>query len=233
MRTIGLIGGMSWESTLSYYQLINQGIKRELGGLHSAKLVLHSVDFAEIEHLQHLQHWQKLAEILIDAAMKLEAAGADCVAICTNTMHKVAEQVENAISIPLLHIADATAKSLTPNQHFKVGLLGTQFTMEQDFYKARLTEKFGIEVLIPTLMQRQRVHDVIYQELCLGNIQQASKQAFIDVIHNLSERGAQAIILGCTEIALLVNQGDTEIKLYDTTAIHAEFIVQFAVSKLD
>lgn len=231
MRTIGLIGGMSWESTVSYYQLINQRVKNELGGLHSAKLILHSLDFAQIAQLQHHGNWHELAEILSCAAKKLELAGAECVAICTNTMHKIAEQVESAISIPLLHIADATAQKINNENKQKVGLLGTKFTMEQDFYCERLAQKFAIDVLVPNADQRQMVHDVIYQELCVGKISSNSKKAFIAVIDDLHKRGAQGIILGCTEIALLVDQSATAVTLYNTTALHAEFITQFALSE--
>ncbi|MFT4810613.1 MAG: aspartate racemase [Glaciecola sp.] len=221
MKTIGLIGGMSWESSVSYYQLINQGVKQQLGGLHSAKLVLVSVDFAEIETLQHQGDWQKTASILSDAAKSLEAAGADFFLICTNTMHMVASQVSDAVSIPLLHIADATGAQIVKNKMNTIGLLGTKFTMQQDFYKNRLTDKFAIDVLIPTDFEQEIIHQVIYQELCLGIVNKKSRSQYLHVIQNLMQRGAQGIILGCTEIGLLVHENDTTSKLYDTTRIHA------------
>ena len=221
MKTIGLIGGMSWESTASYYQLINQSIKQQLGGLHSAKLVLVSVDFAEIEVLQHQGDWQKTASILSDAAKSLEAAGADFFLICTNTMHKVASQVSDVVSIPLLHIADATGAQLVLNQVNTVGLLGTKFTMQQGFYKNRLIDKFSIDVLVPTDIEQDIIHRVIYQELCLGIVNEKSRNEYIDIMQNLTQRGAQGIILGCTEIGLLVHKNHTTSRLYDTTLIHA------------
>lgn len=230
MKTIGLIGGMSWESTVSYYQLINQEIKRKLGGLHSAKIVLHSLDFAEIERLQHQGSWSELAQILIDSALKLESAGAECVVICTNTMHKVSAQVESATTLPLIHIADATGLKLKKNDVSCVGLLGTAFTMKQDFYKARITQQFGIDVLIPYATDQDIIHKVIYQELCQGIVSDISKNQYLSIIDKLVSQGAQAIILGCTEIALLVDQKDTQIPLYNTTAIHAQAAVEFALS---
>ncbi|MEP4891906.1 MAG: aspartate/glutamate racemase family protein [Aliiglaciecola sp.] len=230
MGTIGLIGGMSWESTVSYYQVINQQVKTLLGGFHSAKIILHSVDFAQIEQLQHQGKWQELGDILADAARGLERAGAECVLICTNTMHKVADMVEQATKLPLIHIADATAKALIKNQIQKVGLLGTRFTMEQDFYKQRLQDKFAIEVVIPNQTERDLVHNVIYDELCLGKINPCSREAYLTIMQNLVDNGAQAIILGCTEIALLVSQNDTDIPLYNTTDIHALAAVDFALN---
>lgn len=220
---------MSWESTLSYYQQLNQGVKQALGGLHSAKICLYSVDFAPIEQLQHQGDWDKMADILIDAAKHVQAGGADFLLICTNTMHKVAPQIQTNISIPLLHIADATAKQLQADGISKVGLLGTMFTMEQDFYKQRLIEDFDIDVVVPRSESRQIVHDVIYQELCLGKISPISKEAYLSIMNELAADGAQAIILGCTEIALLVSQTDTNIPLYDTTSIHAKAAVEYAV----
>ncbi|RTE66240.1 aspartate/glutamate racemase family protein [Amphritea opalescens] len=230
MKTIGLLGGMSWESTTSYYTAINQGVKAQLGGLHSAKLVLLSVDFAEIEALQHQGNWQQTGVILAQAAQAVEAAGADFFLIGTNTMHKVAPQIEAAVSIPLLHIADATAEQLTTDGITKVGLLGTRFTMEQDFYRGRLTDSHGIEVLVPNEAQRQVVHQIIYDELCQGQIRDASRQAYLSIIADLAAQGAEAVILGCTEIALLVEQSDTSVPLYDTTAIHSAAAVQLALS---
>ena len=229
MKTIGLLGGMSWESTASYYATINQGIKEALGGLHSAKLVLYSVDFAEIEALQMAGDWEASAEILGSAGKSLAAAGAEFMLICTNTMHKVADEVETAAGIPLLHIADATAQALRADGIDRVGLLGTRFTMEQDFYAGRLQEQHGIEVLVPDADQRSRVHDVIYDELCLGKIEDSSRRDYLAIIDDLATRGARAVILGCTEIALLVDQSHTPVSLYDTTAIHAARAVQLAL----
>jgi aspartate racemase len=231
MKTLGLIGGMSWESTASYYAALNQGVKDALGGLHSAKIILNSVDFAEIEQLQHEGDWSTLGKMLADAAQSLERAGAECVMICTNTMHKVVPTIETVITIPILHIADSTAEQLKQHGIQKVGLLGTRFTMEQDFYKGRLKEHFGIEVLIPNLEDRDTVHNVIYQELCKGIITDESKQAYLRVIERLQNAGAEAVILGCTEIALLVGQEDTQVKLFDTTQIHSEKGVEWALDQ--
>ncbi|MCB1603608.1 MAG: aspartate/glutamate racemase family protein [Gammaproteobacteria bacterium] len=230
MKTIGLLGGMSWESTVEYYRLINEGIKSKLGGLHSAQIAMYSVDFEPIEQLQKSGEWESSGEILADAAKKIESAGADFLLICTNTMHKVAQQIEAAIQIPLIHIADATAEELIKNNMQSVGLLGTVFTMEQDFYKGRLQDKFGLNVVIPEKADREIVHKVIYQELCLGNVQTDSRNEYLRIIKDLSEQGAQAVILGCTEIGILVKQSDTEIKLLDTTAIHAQKAVEMAIS---
>ncbi|WP_428776074.1 aspartate/glutamate racemase family protein [Vibrio sp.] len=229
MKTIGLIGGMSWESTTSYYQLINQGIKQRLGGLNSAKIVLNSINFAELEPMQRENRWDDAADLLVTAAKSVEQAGADFVMICTNTMHKVADEVADAVTIPLLHIADATGAQLTKEHIRRVGLLGTAFTMEQSFYKQRLQQRFDLEVLVPEANARERVHQVIYQELCLGQIRPESKAEFIDVINQLKSQGAQAIILGCTEIGLLVEQQDVDIPLYDTTAIHAKAAIELAL----
>ncbi|MGL6215229.1 aspartate/glutamate racemase family protein [Billgrantia desiderata] len=229
MKTIGLLGGMSWESTVSYYRALNEGVKAALGGFHSAKLCLYSVDFAEIERLQHAGDWDATAEILSRAARSVEAAGADFLLIGTNTMHKVAPEIEASITIPLLHIADATAQRLAADGIRRVGLLGTRFTMEQDFYKGRIAEGFGIEVLVPDAAQRDLVHEVIYHELCLGQVKETSRQRYLEIIESLREQGAEAVILGCTEIALLVQQSDTAVPLYDTTAIHAEEAVKWAL----
>jgi len=231
MKTIGMIGGMSWESTASYYAAINEGVKKSLGGLHSAKICLLSVDFEEIERLQHQGDWAATAEILSKAGKPVEAGGADALLICTNTMHKVAPEIEREISIPILHIADATAEVLKKNGVECVGLLGTKFTMEQDFYKGRLTDKFGIDVQVPTDPQRQAVHDIIYQELCLGKVIETSRQTYLDIIQDLQAKGAQAVILGCTEIALLVQQDHTDVPLYDTTQIHADKAVEFILAE--
>lgn len=228
MKTIGLLGGMSWESTQTYYRLINEGVKARLGGLHSAKLVLFSVDFAEIEALQHKGDWAETARILSRAALSLQNAGADFLVIGTNTMHKVAPEIEQAIDIPLLHIADATSRVLAQDSIARVGLLGTRFTMEQAFYRDRL-EDAGIEVITPDDDQRNTVHRVIYEELCQGEINPASREAYLDIVASLAERGAQAVILGCTEIGLLIQQADTPVPLYDTTGIHAAQAVEQAL----
>ena len=229
MKTIGLLGGMSWESTQGYYKAINEGIKSKLGGLHSAQIAMYSVDFQPIETLQHEGDWEGTAEILVAASQRIEAAGADCLLICTNTMHKVAPAIEEATSIPLIHIADATARVLVDKGIQKVGLLGTGFTMEQDFYKGRLTDKFGLEV-IPEQSDRDIVHRVIYEELCLGQIKQDSNAEYVRIIADLAAQGAEAVILGCTEIGLLVKQSDTYVPLVDTTMIHAQAAVEFALS---
>lgn len=229
MKTIGLIGGMSWESTSSYYQLINQGVKEALGGLHSAKIVLVSLDFAEVEALQSSGNWDQAAEMLIDAALRLQAAGADAIMICTNTMHKVAENLEAQIDLPLVHIADATAKVLVNDGVETVALLGTAFTMQEDFYLGRLV-RCGLKVIAPIQADRQLVHQVIYQELCVGQIREESRRDYLSIIDSLAEKGAQAVILGCTEIGLLVSQQHTDIRLYDTTAIHARAAVEFILN---
>ncbi len=229
MKTIGLLGGMSWESTLEYYRAINQGVKERLGGLHSAKIVMVSVDFDPIEKLQHQGDWEGTADILSRAARDIEAAEADFFLICTNTMHKVAPQVQSRVTIPLIHIADATAQVIRKKGINTVGLLGTAFTMEQDFYKGRLETGFGLKVVTPGKADRQIVHDVIYRELCLGKIKESSKAQYLRIIDELAGRGAQAVILGCTEIGLLVGQDDTRVPLLDTTAIHAAKAVCLAV----
>ncbi len=229
MKTVGMLGGMSWESTASYYKALNEGVKSRLGGLHSAKICLYSVDFDEIEKLQHQGKWSETAQILAEAAKSVERGGADFLMICTNTMHKVVPEIESHISIPILHIADATAESLVQDGVTKVGLLGTRFTMEQDFYKGRISEKFGIEVVVPNVDEQTVVHDIIYQELCLGQINTHSRESYLKIIANLHAHGAQAVILGCTEIALLVKQSDTTVPLYDTTEIHAAHGVEWAL----
>lgn len=230
MKTIGMTGGMSWESTLSYYKAINEGVKAALGGLNSAQICLYSVNFEPIEKLQHEGKWDETAQLLAQAAKSVEAGGADFLLICTNTMHKVAPEIEAQISIPILHIADATAKQLQQDGIERVGLLGTRFTMEQEFYKGRLQQQFGIDVLIPDAEQRQQVHRVIYEELCLGTIRPESRAQYVEIVEDLHRRGAQAVILGCTEIALLIQQHDTDVPLYDTTKIHAEQAVQLALT---
>lgn len=229
LKTIGLIGGMSWESTEFYYRQINEGIRDQLGGLHSAKILLYSVDFAPIEKLQHIGDWDATAEILASAAQSLEAGGADFFLICTNTMHRVADSVSAAVDIPLLHIADAAGESLKADGIKRVGLLGTAFTMEQDFYKNRICEHYGIEVLVPDSEDRKQVHDIIYQQLVLGDVRSESRKIYLDIIERLEQCGCQAIILGCTEICMLVGQKDTKIKLYDTTSIHAQLAVNRAL----
>ncbi len=229
MKTIGLLGGMSWESTAGYYRAINEGVKNALGGLHSARIVLYSVDFAPVEKLQRAGDWEGTAGLLSDAARRIQAAGADFLLICTNTMHKVAPQVEKSIEIPVLHIADATADVLVENSIRKVGLLGTAFTMEHDFYKERLARNYGMDVLVPGADDRKIVHDIIYQELCLGQIVDDSRTEYLRIIDALANEGAQAVILGCTEIGLLVNQADTPVRLVDTTAIHAAKAVEHAL----
>ncbi len=221
MKTIGLIGGMSWESTIPYYRQINERIKEHLGGLHSAKVALYSVDFHEIERLQHAGDWDAAGRLLADAARSLAAAGADFLVLCTNTMHKVAPAIEAAVQIPLLHIADPTAEAIRAAGVSTVGLLGTRFTMEQAFYKDRLVDKFGLKVLTPNEADRQVVHRIIYEELCLGRIREESRDEYRRVIAALVEQGAEAVILGCTEISLLVGPADAAVPLFDTTALHA------------
>ncbi len=228
MKTIGLIGGMSWESSQTYYRLLNEQVRERLGGLHSAKVILNSVDFAEIEPLQHQGDWRGTADILVKAAQSLEAAGADFYLIGTNTMHKVAPEVQKNVKIPLLHIVDATAEALKADGITTVGLLGTKFTMEQAFYRERL-EAQGLKVLIPNEVQRNAVHEVIFKELCLGVTKSASKQAYLDIISDLDQQGAQAVILGCTEIGMLIKPTDTPVPLYDTTDLHANAAVTYAL----
>ena len=231
MKTIGLIGGMSWESTVTYYQVINETVKRELGGLHSAKVLLYSVDFDEIERYQANGEWDKSADVLSDAAMRLEKAGADFIVICTNTMHKVAPQMSKHISIPIIHIAEATAEKLKGQGIKTVGLLGTKYTMTQDFYKAKLIDA-GIRVMIPDAGDVERVNSVIYNELCLGNIRSESKEAYLAIIKKLEAAGAQGVILGCTEIGLLIQQKDVDLPVFDTTLIHAEKAALLSMSDL-
>ncbi len=228
MKTIGLIGGMSWESSALYYRWINQGMRRRLGGLHSARMVLVSVDFAEVEAMQHAGDWDGAGALLADAARALHRAGADFMLICTNTMHKVADRVQAAAPIPLLHLADATAERIVAAGHRRVGLLGTAFTMEQTFYRERL-EACGLEVLVPDKADRETVHRVIYEELCLGVVRDASRAAYLRIIDDLGARGAECVIEGCTEIVMLVGPEHTTMPLFDTTAIHAEAAVQAAL----
>jgi aspartate racemase len=229
MKTIGLIGGMSWESTVPYYRLINEAIKQRLGGLHSARIVLYSVDFHEIEQLQRSGDWETAGRLLAEAAHTLESAGADFLVLCTNTMHKVAPAIEAAVRIPLLHVVDGTAADIRTAGFTRVGLLGTRFTMEQAFYTERL-QQHGLQVLIPDQQDREIIHRVIYEELCLGKIVDESREAYRRIMAGLIEQGAQAIILGCTEIALLVRQQDAAVPLFDTTAIHARKAAEMALS---
>jgi len=230
MKTIGLIGGMSWESSAEYYRIINQTVQERLGGLHSAQCILFSVDFQEIEHLQHRGEWEQLTKLMIRAAQRLEGAGAELLAICTNTMHKMAEEVQTSVSIPLVHIADATAKAIMEKGLDEVALLGTRFTMEEDFYKKRLQEKYKLEVIIPSESDRELIDNVIYTELCCGITHQSSREQFKAIIEKLASKGAQAVILGCTEIPLLISQQDAEIPLFDTTRIHAQAAVEMALA---
>ena len=230
MKTIGLIGGMSWESSIEYYRIINQAVHAALGGVHSARSLMFSVDFAEIETLQHQNRWDDATRMMVDAAQKLERGGADFIVICTNTMHKMADAVQSAISIPVLHIADATARAIKDQGLKHIGLLGTKFTMEEDFYKARLIQKYDLDVLVPGSDDRLVIHRVIYDELVLGKINPASQQAYRRIIASLVQQGAEGIILGCTEISLLVKEGDSPVPLFDTTRLHALAAVAYALA---
>jgi len=229
VKTIGLIGGMSWESSIEYYRIINETTKAKLGGLHSAKSVMVSVDFAEIEILQHQGKWTEAAQVLIETAKDLENGGADFIVLCTNTMHKVADDIQANVNIPLLHIADATAQLVKEAGIQKVGLLGTRFTMEEEFYKGRLSQKYGLSVSVPNAPQRDTIHRVIYDELVLGKIEQNSKEQYVDIIRQMIDQGAEGIILGCTEIGLLIQDQDSPVPLFDTTRIHAEAAVEYAL----
>jgi len=228
-KIIGLIGGMSWESSAEYYRIINERVRDRLGGLHSARCLMWSFDFAEVEALQHAGRWAAATDLMIEAAQRLERGGADFVMICTNTMHKMAAEVEAAIAIPLLHIADPTAQRIRADGLTRVGLLGTAFTMEQEFYKGRLIDHHGLDVLVPDDADRAVVHRIIYEELVQGRIEPSSREAYRGVIARLVARGAQAIILGCTEIMLLVSEADSTVPLYDTTTLHAEAAVERAI----
>ncbi|MFA3779710.1 aspartate/glutamate racemase family protein [Yersinia sp. 1652 StPb PI] len=229
MKILGLIGGMSWESTIPYYRMINQQVKEQLGGLHSAKIILYSVDFHEIEQLQAKGDWETAAQLLSDAAVSLKKAGADVIVVCTNTMHKVADDIEAASGLPLLHIADATAAQIKQQGINKIGLLGTRYTMEQDFYRGRLTQKHGIEVITPDSIDREIVNRIIYEELCLGVISETSRQEYRRIMGKLEQQGVQGIIFGCTEITLLVNAQDASVPVFDTTAIHACAAAEYAL----
>lgn len=230
VKTIGLLGGMSWESTRTYYQAINEGVKQGLGGLHSAKIALYSVDFDEIERLQHQGNWDQAGQLLAQDATRVEAAGADFLVLCTNTMHRVAPQIEAAIGIPLLHIADATAEEIKKAGKTKIGLLGTRFTMEEAFYRGRLVDKYGLEAVIPEEKDRELVHRVIYDELCQGRIISQSRKHYVEIIRRLGNEGAQGVILGCTEISLLVGPNDSPLEVFDTTDIHARRAVEWALA---
>lgn len=229
MKTIGLIGGMSWESSIEYYRLINEITRSKLGGLHSARSVMYSVDFAEVEVIQHQNRWAEAAELLTAAARNLENSGADFIVLCTNTMHKVADEIQASIQIPFLHIADATAQRVKEAGIEKIGLLGTRFTMQEDFYKGRLAHKFGLDVRVPADEERELIHRVIYDELVVGRIVPKSKEQYIAIMEQMISQGAEGIILGCTEIGLLVHQEDTQVPLFDTTRIHAEAAVDYAL----
>ncbi len=230
MKTIGLIGGMSWESSIEYYRIINETAKAALGGLHSSQSLMYSVDFAEIESLQHQGKWDEAGAVMVDAAQRLERGGADFVVLCTNTMHKLAPQIEANISIPFLHIADATAARIQAADIKTIGLLGTRFTMEQDFYRGRLETQHHLQVLVPEEADRENVHRVIYEELCLGVIKDESRQLYLAIMEKLVQQGAKGIILGCTEIELLVHPGDGTVPLFATTRIHAEAAVEMAIA---
>jgi aspartate racemase len=231
VKTIGLLGGMSWESSLHYYRLINQDIRARLGGLHSAKLLMYSVDFHDIEQMQMEARWDDAGAHLADAAAALERGGADFVVMCTNTMHKVAPAIEARVRIPLLHIADATGSAIAAKGLRRVGLLGTRFTMEQDFYRRRLVDRFGLDVRIPDEAARDRVHHVIYDELCLGEIRSTSRDVYARIVATLVDDGAEAIIFGCTEIGLLLSQADVSVPVFDTTALHARAAVERALAE--
>lgn len=230
MKTMGLLGGMSWESTIPYYRLINEGVKQRLGGLHSAQILLHSVDFHEIEACQSCGDWQQAGEILARAAVGLQQAGAEGIVLCTNTMHKVAEVIETACDVPFLHIADATGRAISQQNMNNVALLGTRYTMEQDFYRGRLQDEFGISTLIPEQGDRQKINQIIFEELCLGEFSDASRDYYLSVIGELVSQGAQGVIFGCTEIGLLVPAELSPLPVFDTAAIHAADAVEFMLS---
>ena len=230
MKTIGLIGGMSWESSAEYYRLINEETKRRLGGHHNAPSVLVTLDFAAVERLQHDDQWEQLGRMLADAARQVECGGAELVVLCTNTMHKLASYITDAVRIPFLHIADVTAQEIQQSGQRRVGLLGTRFTMEQPFYAERMRERFGIETIVPGAADRQVIHDVIYSELCHGIVRQESRAAYQGIIAGLAREGAESLILGCTEIGLLISQSDSSLMVHDSTAIHARAAVEFALA---
>ncbi len=233
MKIIGLLGGMSWESTLLYYQLLNEGVREQLGGLHSAKIVMYSVDFAEIEQFQVDGEWQQAGEQLAVAAAGLEQAGAEMILLCTNLMHKVAPQIEAKIDVPFLHIADAAGHAIKAQRLQKVGLLGTRYTMEEDFYRQRLLDKYGLDVVIPEQTDRDYIHQIIFSELCLGKFTAESRQNYLTIIDKLRRQGAEGVILGCTEIPLLVRQKDTNLPLFNTAALHAEYALEYSLNGID
>ncbi|WP_321365489.1 aspartate/glutamate racemase family protein [uncultured Desulfuromusa sp.] len=231
MKTIGLLGGMSWESTVLYYQLLNEGVRERLGGLHSAKVLMHSVDFAEIEQFQVNGQWQEAGNKLGDAALGLTLSGADMILICTNLMHKVAPIIEAQIKVPLLHIADATGKAIKGQGLKKVGLLGARYTMEEDFYRQRLLDNFGLDVIIPEPEDREYVHQAIFKELCVGKFTDGTRKNYLTIIDKLRDQGAEGVILGCTEIPLLVRQDDTDLPLFNTAALHARYALEQAFTE--
>ena len=231
MKVIGLIGGMSWNSTLEYYRLINEEVSRRLGGLHSARLVLYSLDFEEIERAQHGGNWDNAAHILVEAGVALERAGADFLVICTNTMHKVADLVAERTGLPLLHIVDVAGSAITEHGLHRVGVLGTRFVMKQDFYRERLRKYFGIDVVVPPEDEQATVHNIIYEELCQGRITDSSRRACIDIINGLMEQGSEGIVLSCTELPLLIRPSDIDAPLFDTTRLHAEAAVEMALAE--
>jgi len=231
MKTIGLIGGMSWESSLEYYRIINERIKQSLGGLHSAKCLMYSMDFHEVETQMNKNRWESVTRLILAAAQKLEEAGADCLVICTNTIHKVADDIEVSISIPLLHIADATGTSILQRGLKKVGLLGTRFTMEEEFYRQRLKEKYLLDVIIPTESERNIIHNFIFKELCLGIMNETTRKTFQEIMKSLSKRGAEGIILGCTELPLIIQEEDSTVHLFDSMDLHARYAVNFSLGK--
>lgn len=229
MKTVGVIAGMSWESSAMYYQLLNQGVRARLGGLHSAKVILHSVDFAEIEPLQQQNRWDLAADYLVEVAMGLEQAGAELILLATNTMHKVADDIERSLTVPFVHIADSTAEAIVAAGLETVGLLGTRFTMEQAFYKERMQQRYGLKVLVPAAEQRQLMHDIIFQQLCLGQIESLARRQVVNMIEQLQRHGAEAVILGCTEIGLLIEPKQSPIKLFDSTVLHIEQALKLAL----
>ncbi|WP_432667246.1 aspartate/glutamate racemase family protein [Wukongibacter baidiensis] len=229
MKTIGLIGGMSWESSLEYYRVINETVKERLGGLHSAKCIMYSLNFNKIAGLQYEDKWEELTQEMIEAAQRLKKAGADYIVICSNTMHKTADEVQNVVGIPVLHIADAAAEKIIKKRIEKVGLMGTKFSMEGDFYKKRLQEKHNLEVIIPSEEDREIINNVIYNELCLGVLKQSSREKFKEIINKLVSSGAEGIVLGCTEIPLLIKQEDVDVPVFDTMTIHSVSAVDFTL----
>lgn len=230
MKTIGLIGGLSWESSLVYYRIINELVRERLGGTHSAKSLMFSVDFADFEILQQQGEWDRLTELMIDAGLRLKSGGAEFIVICTNTMHKVADAIESKVDLPVLHIADAVAQAIKDSGLKKVALLGTKFTMEQDFYKSRLSQRHNIEVIVPDLQERNFIHTVIFQELVMGKILDCSRDEFVKIITRMNSCGAEGVVLGCTEIPMLVSQADSIMRIFDTTSLHAAAAVEYALS---